>query len=261
MLVEQPEQIGEGLDGFAETHVVGEDAAEVVDREVGEELEAVDLIGTQGGVERRGHVRVDLELDVAGAVLDALPGFGIEHLGGFRIGQLQGVHPVRLAGQIERIEPEAGDGFALVGVEFDFQAHPGAVIHADIAAAGGDQLADLGFRQVDALHVDDDAQVEPVDVLADDLEAHGGGDRIGEDRLEAQVDVEFDALGHGLDPLGEFFGELFGDAGFEGEQFLVVGEAHFLEDGGHRIERLAGEAQELLALDRVVVRRVPSRPW
>ena len=187
--------------------------------------------------------------------------FGIENLGRLRIGELQGVHAVGFAGEIEGIEPEAGDGLALVGVEFDFEAHPRAVVHADVAAAGGDELADLGFGEIDALDVDDDAQVEPVDVLADDLEAHGGGDGIGEDRLEAQVDVEFDVRGHRLDPLGEVLGELLGDAGFEREQFLVVGEAHFIEDGRHRIERLAGEAEQLLALDRDVVRRVPSRPW
>jgi hypothetical protein len=257
---EQPEQIGERLDGFAEAHVIGEDAAEVVDREVGEELEAIDLIGAQGGVEAFRHVRIDLELDVAGAVLDALPGLRVEDLGGLGVGELQGVHAVGLAGEVEGVEPEAGDGLALVGVELDFEAHPRAVVHADVAAAGGDELADLGFGEIDALDVDDDAQVEPVDVLADDLEADGGGDGIGEDGFQAEVDVEFDVLGHRLDPLGEFFRELLGDAGFEREQLLVVGEPHFIEDGGHRIERLAGEAQQLLALDRVV-RRVPSRPW
>ena len=145
MFLEQPEQIGERLDGFSKTHVVGEDAAEVVDREIGEELEAIDLIGTQRGVERFRHVRIDFELDVAGAVLDALPGFRIEDLGGLRIGELEGVHPVGFAGKIERIETEAGDGLALVGVELDFEAHPRAVVHADVTAAGGDELADLGF--------------------------------------------------------------------------------------------------------------------
>ena len=151
--------------------------------EVGEELEAIDLIGTQGGVEAVRQVGIDFELDVAGAVLDALPGFRIEDLGGLRIGELEGVHAVGLAGKVEGIESEAGDGFALVGVELDFQAHPRAVVHPDVAAAGGDELADLRFGEIDALHVDDDAEVEPVDVLADDLEADGGGDGIGEDGL------------------------------------------------------------------------------
>ena len=32
VFVEEPQQVGEGLDGFAEAHVVGEDAAEIVDR-------------------------------------------------------------------------------------------------------------------------------------------------------------------------------------------------------------------------------------
>ena len=97
VFLEQPEQIGERLDGFSESHVIGEDAAEVVDREIGEELETIDLIGPERGVEAFRKVRIDLELDVAGAVLDALPGFGVEDLGGFGIGELQGVHAVGLA--------------------------------------------------------------------------------------------------------------------------------------------------------------------
>src|SRR5690606_7766766 len=121
---------------------------------------------------------------------DALPRFRVEHLGGFRIGELEGVHPVRLAGKVERIEAEAGDRFALVRVELDLKPHPGAVFHPDVATAGGHKLADLRFGKINALDVDDDPQVEPVDVLADDLEADGGGDWIGEDRFQAEIDVE-----------------------------------------------------------------------
>jgi hypothetical protein len=51
VFLEQPEQIGERLDGFPESHVVGEYAAEIVDTEVGEELEAIHLIGAESGVE------------------------------------------------------------------------------------------------------------------------------------------------------------------------------------------------------------------
>ena len=65
------------------------------------------------------------------------------------------------------------------------------------------------------MHVDDDAEVEPVDILADDFEADGGGDGIGEDGFQAEIDIEFDIFRHRLDPLGEFLGELFGDARFE----------------------------------------------
>ena len=60
--------------------------------------------------------------------------------------ELQGVHAVRFAGKVEGIETEPGDGFALVGVELDFQTHPRAVVHPDVSAAGDDELANLGFR-------------------------------------------------------------------------------------------------------------------
>ena len=62
------------------------------------------------------------------------------------------------------------------------------------------------------MDIDDDAKVEPVDVLADDFEADSGRDRIGKDRLQAQVDIEINVLGHRLDPFRKFFGELLGDA-------------------------------------------------
>ena len=197
-------------------------------------------------------------MNVAGAAFDAFPGFRVENLRRFGVGELQGVHAVRFSGEVEGIEPEAGDGLALVGIELDFEAHPGAIVHADIPAAGGDELADLGFREIDALDVDDDAQVEPVDVLTDDFEAHGGGDGVGEDRLEAQVDIQFDVRRHCLDPLGKFFRELFGDAGFEREQFLIIGKSHVIQDGWDWIEGLAGETQQLLALDRLLFFELPT---
>ena len=258
VFLHQPDEVGERLDGFAQAHVIGQDAAEIVGGEVGEELETIDLIGPQGGLEQCGNLGVDFELDIAGAILDALPSLRVEHLGGFGIGELERVHPVGFAGQVEGIEPEAGDRFALVGVEPDFEAHPGAILHPDVTAAGRDELADLGFGQGDALDVDDDAQVEPVDVLAHDFEAHGGGDGVGEDGFEAEVDVEFDGFRHVLDPLREAFGELLGDAGFERENFLVVGEAHVVEDRRHRIEVFAGEAEELLAFDRLLFGEFPA---
>ena len=258
VFLDEPQEVGEGLDGFAETHVVGENAAEIVDGKVGEELEAIHLIGTQRGVERGGDIGVDLELDIARAALDPLPGLGIENLGSFRVGELQGMHAVRLTGEIEGIETEAGDCFALVGIELDFEAHPRAVVHANITAAGSNELADLRLAEIDALDVDDDAEVEPVDVLSHDFEAHGSGDGVGEDRLEAEVDIELHILRHVLDPLGEFLGELFGDARFERDELFVVGEAHFIEDGRHGVERLAGEAQQLFALDRVLLGKFPA---
>jgi hypothetical protein len=117
-------EVGEGLDGFSEAHVIGEDAAEVVDREVGEELEAFGLVGAKGGVEGGWGIRVDLELDVSGAVFDAFPCFWVEDLGGFGVGELEGVHAMGLAGEVEGVETEAGDGFAVVGIACDFAAHP-----------------------------------------------------------------------------------------------------------------------------------------
>ena len=88
-----------------------------------------------------------------------------------------------LAGEVEGIEAEARDGVALVRIELDFETHPRPVVHAHVAAAGRHQLADLRLAQVDPFDIDDDAEVEPVDILVHDLEAHRRRDRIREDRL------------------------------------------------------------------------------
>ena len=86
MLIEEPEQVAERLDRLPEPHVVGEDATEIVDREVGQEMEAIDLIGTQRRIEFGREIRCDFELDVARTVLDAFPGFRVEDLGSFGVG-------------------------------------------------------------------------------------------------------------------------------------------------------------------------------
>jgi len=51
---------------------------------------------------------------------------------------------------------------------------------------------------------------------------------------------------------------LFGDAGLEGEDFLIVGEAHLIEGGRDRIEVFTGKAQQLLAFDKLLLGEFPA---
>ena len=58
-------------DGFAQTHVVRQNAAEAVRGQIGQEVEAGHLVRAQGGLKLGGNVRLDIDLDFRGAVLDA----------------------------------------------------------------------------------------------------------------------------------------------------------------------------------------------
>ncbi len=84
-----------------------------------------------------------------------------------------------LAGEVEGIEADAGDGLLLVLAEVHLQAQPAAALHPDKLPTGLDEGADFLGREVHALDLDDDLEVEPVDLLVDHLEGDLGLDRIG----------------------------------------------------------------------------------
>lgn len=109
----QPEHVSDGLDGFAQTHVVRQNAAEAVRGQIGQEVEAVHLVRAQGGLKLGGNVRLDIDLDFRGAVLDAFPGLRVEHFRGLRVRKLHGVHAVGFPGKVEGVQAQAGDGVAL----------------------------------------------------------------------------------------------------------------------------------------------------
>ena len=129
--------------------------------------------------------------------------------------------------EIKRIKTQSGDRIALIRIKFDFQTHPGAVIHADIATTSGNQLANLRFGQIHTINVDNDTKIEPIDFLVHDLKTNCGGHRIGQNCLELLLDVQLEVIGHGFNPLGEFLGKLLGDPPFKGLQLLVIGQTHF----------------------------------
>src|SRR5690606_18043994 len=64
----EPEEPREGLQGFAETHVVGEDATQLHVVEVAEEIEAVLLIWPQFGLDSPGKVHLGNALEVGEAL-------------------------------------------------------------------------------------------------------------------------------------------------------------------------------------------------
>ena len=66
----QPGEPSQGHEGFAEAHVIGEDAAEAVGGQVGEEVESGFLVGPQSGGDGSGKGRGDAGLDFTGAALE-----------------------------------------------------------------------------------------------------------------------------------------------------------------------------------------------
>ena len=99
-------------------------------------METFNLVRTQRSLQGGGHIRLHVNLDFSRALLDTLPCLRVEHLGCTRVSQLQSVHAMRLTGKVEGIQTKLGNSITLGIVQLDFQAHPAAVIHADIATAG-----------------------------------------------------------------------------------------------------------------------------
>ena len=133
---------------------------------------------------------------------------------------------VDFAGEVERIEPDARDGFGLFGAEVHLQAQPAAAFHPDKLTTGVDEGADLLLGEIHALDLDDDLQVEPVDLLIDDLEGDLSLDRICLERGKVGVGDDFDALGERLEPLGVFLGEILRHPGAVAAEIAVEGRLH-----------------------------------
>ncbi len=72
----QPGNPDEGLEGFAQPHVIGQDAAEMVRGQVSQEMEPLRLVGPQRGADSRWQLRCDPRANLRGAPLE--PAVGVE---------------------------------------------------------------------------------------------------------------------------------------------------------------------------------------
>lgn len=233
------EDMGEGLDGFTEAHIVGEDATEV---ELAKELDptqAIDLVGTQGGAEPEG--RGD------GSGLGRLP----ESIGeGFEIGMGFPL-PIGGLGKVAELDgAEAMDGEATGGVE----GAGGVKFHQ-----GGEDGAEAIDRERDAATVGEGDEhlvirlafgeglgVEGVEVLAKALEEDG--EQV--DFLVADADTEFEVepvgvgmfIGMEVPAIGTVDGTFEAGVGFDFPTGgLELGQAFMEEPGQGRVTlRMAG---------------------
>ena len=105
------------------------------------------------------------------------------------------MHAVHFAGEIERIESDAGNSFLLFLAEVHLEAQPSAAIHANELAACLDKSPDFFLRKIHSFHIDDDFEVEPVDVLVDDVEGDLRLYRLGLESGKVLVGDDLDFLG------------------------------------------------------------------
>ena len=220
-------------------------------------METFNLVRTQRGLQGGGHIRLHVNLDFSRALLDTLPCLRVEYLGSARVGQLQGVHAVRLTGEIEGIQTKLGNSIALSIIQLDFQSHPAAIVHAHIATASGDEGANLLLGKGNTLHIDNHAQIEPVDFLIHHLEADGRGHRVSQQRLQILIHLHSNGVRNRLGPLSKLLGELLGDTALEGLHLRVVGEVHLLQQTGDGVEIIADEAQQGMILHRLLLQQFP----
>ncbi len=236
----------EGLERFAEAHLVGEDAAELVVVEVPEPGDAEALIRAQQVGERGGHRRRRQRGELAERFAACAPGGGRLEVGRefvedrLRFGDAGGAHADGARGG-EVGGEVAGEGALRLGETADAlgldEKDLAGVL--DVAAVAGDGVADLllagaagaqGEREVEA--------VARLDGVADDF----GGSEVGGVALEVGR-----ALGAGHGAQG---GAVLGE---EVEDFVAVAQPP-LAVGRLQVEAVAFEQVEQARVARVLAR-------
>ena len=262
-------EVGQGLDGFAKAHVVGQHAAEARVAQEGHPVHAVRLVWAKRGGEARrddglGDFAGALQLtaEVADGVAAAPDDAGVAG-GGLGAGEVGGILPGQADGAVtgpalEQVEQGADNGADLreregedlaVGQAEDEGGFGFAFLRGGaqgLGAAVADE-GEQGRHEVDVLAVDQDAQLElqPVDPAG----AGGGGTEFGADRAFRHFDAVGEILGEmnvpavaledgqvGGDELQPAVGSVL--VGHEevgavfGRDFATVEEAEFLQRGG-----------------------------
>lgn len=188
MLVVQPGQPGEGLQGFAEAHVVGKDATESQSREITQVVEAVLLVWPQVCLDLGWEGDVGHSLKVREFFTKQGDGFfGTEGSDGIIV-QLGGMEQggfLRVA--IEAFQAECSGGFVrlpvCVGIEFD----PTGIGQFNEPGGCGGQALNVCGGELHSLHFPFGGDGEPVDATALEDELWLDHFAIEEEALEAGI--------------------------------------------------------------------------
>ncbi len=203
----QPLEPGERLQGFPEPHVIREDAAEMVRREGGQEMEPFELVGPQLGRDaRRGRGR-DAGLDLAGPLADFLPRLFGKFLLTRGIRKLEDMEPLRFAREIERIEPETGEAAGLFLIEVEIEPAPPFAVQPHEAAARFQEKVELLGGEIEVGRLQPHAEIEPVDAARLDLELDRRLHRGLEKRVQFALGEDFHPRRKRPCPLDEFLGK------------------------------------------------------
>ena len=214
---DQVQEPREGLHGFAQAHVVGENAAEAVAGEMRKEVEPFKLVGSQFRAESLRQRGNRLGRELGGAILEGVDEHGVwrHQRVGFR-GELQGVEPVPGGAAVQEhiVNAEAQaiqrNGRRRVEIDGRLELAPAVFREADPAAAGFQKQGDLLGRERGVLHADADGEIEAIVlVLA------GGGDAVAEMRAqrgaqqgsEVGGNIERDVVRQCVVPDDEFIGK------------------------------------------------------
>ena len=216
-LVQEP---GEGLHGFTETHVVGQNTAEAAGREVREKLKPFFLIRAQGGAQAGGKRRGGNRGEGGGALAERVGEGGVFGGEGIDLGdELERVQPVfrGLAGgeHVFGAEAETVEGGfgAVVGGRSELEAPPTVVGQADPFAARLEEQGEFVGLERGVFDAEFDGEVEPVAAFA-------GGGRGGKFHVTLQGRAEeagqhrrgfdFEIGRQRFAPGEKFFGERLG---------------------------------------------------
>ncbi len=253
------QQPRESLHGFAEAHVVGEHAAKTLRGEMGEKLEALQLIRAQRGAQALGQRRGRQGGDLRGAVLQHVREHRVAR--GQRLGlerELQGVQAMtRGATALDHVahaEAEAVERGGRGGVERDVGVHPAPAVAGEVhpLAAGLEQERDLVGAERGVLDLEADGEVKPVLVRVGRLgdgNIHVRVQRRAEQGGELGRELDIERLGERRVPGQKFVGEGLRDRARPGLGPAVPREAKTAQPRARVARRREVELQHRRARD------------
>ena len=169
-MLAQPQKPGQGLERFPQSHVVGQEAAKTVRRQIGEEMKTLKLIRTHLGGDAGGELGCDSSLDLADPPLDLIHLLLGEEFFCRLIGQLQGVEALGFGRKLARIKPKAGQTFVIVLAQIILQPPPAFALESNVVSFGIEQEFDFFARERRVRDIEHDTQIKPVNRALGDIQ-------------------------------------------------------------------------------------------
>jgi hypothetical protein len=212
ILLPQPGEPGEGLQCFAEPHVISQNAAHFQLGEMAEEIESFLLVGAEFSLNGRGELgggnAVEIGEPTAKFLGVRLVAETVQGMFG-ELGRLSDIDALSHRGEI--FQTEVGHGFvsASNGIEVEF--HPAAVRQFHEPAGGGLELGEVGRGEFKTFSFPLSGDGEPIDSAALNDEFGTKLARIEEQTMEGWVAEKLSFIG------------AVGPGGSEGVEKILIG--------------------------------------